>query len=111
MRARESRALKLGDPRRSERRCAIGPCFAAKKSFSEKGPQGSGTKAVSICVAWTHRGVERYAGVFPCFRRSKKHPQTSVVYPKWIFGSRLPNLATHEITQEINNIHYLKNIQ
>ena len=33
MRARESRALKLGDPRRSERRCAIGPCFAAKKSF------------------------------------------------------------------------------
>eukprot|EP00966_Prymnesium_polylepis_P311869 7206300-Prymnesium_polylepis.1 len=35
MRARESRALKLGDPRRSERRCAIGPCFAAKKSFSD----------------------------------------------------------------------------
>ena len=66
----------------------------------EKGPQGSGTKAVSICVAWTHRGVERYAGVFPCFRRSKKHPQTSVVDPKWIFWSRLPNLATHEITRD-----------
>eukprot|EP00966_Prymnesium_polylepis_P288485 6663833-Prymnesium_polylepis.1 len=33
----------------------------------EKGPQGSGTKTVSIRVAWTHRGVERYAGVFPCF--------------------------------------------
>ena len=61
----------------------------------EKGPQGSGTKTVSICVAWTHRGLERYPDVFSCFRRSEKHPQTSVLDPKWIFwsrNSRLPNL-------------------
>jgi hypothetical protein len=42
-------------------------CHAVYRG-GEKGPQGSGTKTVSICVAWTHRGVERYARVFPCFR-------------------------------------------
>ena len=39
----------------------------------EKGPQGSGIKTVSTCAAWTHRGVERYPDVLPCFRRYLKH--------------------------------------
>eukprot|EP00966_Prymnesium_polylepis_P299417 6919025-Prymnesium_polylepis.1 len=47
------------------------------QGWGERSPgQWYCTKTVSIYVVWTHRGVERYAGVFPCFtfRRSKNTP-------------------------------------
>jgi hypothetical protein len=77
----------------------------------EKGPQGSGTNTVSICVAWTHRGVERYAGVFPCVRRSKTHPKKHQFLTQNVFLG--PGCLIWQLTrsQEIHNTNYLNNIQ